>query len=319
MSKYQPINSTQIPRFAEVRTFFRLPNVKTTQDIDYAIVGIPFDTGTTFRPGARFGPSSIRDISVTVKPYNFVQKVQVVDTLSGVDYGDVPIITGFIEDTEAKIEETFLPLVEAGVITIGVGGDHSVSLGELRALAKVHGPLALVQFDAHTDTGDTYFGKKYMHATPFRRAMEEGLIDPSCSIQLGMRSAFYGPDDMANSPNLGFDMVTSVEIEEMGIAAVIDRIIKRIGNKKAFLTFDIDFADPVYAPGTGTPEIGGFTSNDILRILRALRDIRFVGYDVVEVAPMYDNAQITALLASNIMFEYISIIAYQKSKSNNSK
>ncbi|QNL43990.1 agmatinase [Oscillibacter hominis] len=310
--KYQPIDSTKVPRFADIKTFFRLPYVKTTENIDYAIVGIPFDTATTYRPGARFGPSAIRDISSTLKPYHFVHDVQFIDLLSGVDYGDVPVITGYIEDTLKNIEDTFTPLAQAGVVPIGVGGDHSVTLGELRALAKVHGPLALIHFDAHTDTGDSYYGKKYMHGTPFKRALDEGLIDPACSIQAGMRSAFYNSDDMKTSPDLGLDMVTNMDIEDMGIDALIGRIKNRVGNRKVFLTFDIDFLEPAYAPATGTPEIGGFTSRETLKILRGLRDINFVGYDIVEVAPQYDNSQITSLMAATILFEWVSIIAYQK-------
>jgi agmatinase len=312
VQKYKPIDSTVVPRFAEVRTFLRLPYVKTTEDIDYAIVGIPFDTGTTFRTGARFGPAAMRDISVLIKPYNYVQDVNIAEELSGVDYGDVPVVTGYILDSYDESVKVFQPLAEAGVITIGLGGDHSVTLGELRALAKVHGPLALVQFDSHTDTVDSYFGKKYCHGTPFARALEEGLIDVAHSIQLGMRATFYSKDDVQNSKDLGFDLLTSFEMHDMTLQEIIDRVNKRVGDKKAFCTFDIDFADPVYAPGTGTPEIGGFTGDECLKLVRGLKNINFVGYDVVEVLPMLDNADITSFLASNIVFEYISIIALQK-------
>lgn len=314
MSKYMPIDSTVVPRFAEVRTFFRLPYLRTTEDVDYAVIGIPFDTGTTFRPGARFGPAAIRDISALIKPYNYQQDVNVAEILSGVDYGDVPVVTGYIEETYEQIAQMYNPVVEAGVIPIGLGGDHSITLGELRALAKVHGPLALVHFDSHTDTVDSYFGKKYNHGTPFARAVEEGLIDTAHSIQVGMRGTFYSREDLQNSKDMGFDLLTSFDLHDMGINAAIERINKRVGDGKAFLTFDIDFADPAFAPGTGTPETGGFTSHECLKLVRALRDINFVGYDVVEVLPMVDPTQITALLAGNIAFEYISIIAYQKKK-----
>lgn len=312
MPKYTPIDSTIIPRFAEVKTFIRLPNVRTTEDIDYAIVGIPFDTGTTYRTGARFGPSAIRAASSIIKPYNYVQDVNVAEILSGVDYGDVPVITGYIMDTYEEIEKTFTPLVEAGVVPIGLGGDHSVTLGELRAIAKVHGPVALVQFDSHTDTADSYFGKKYCHGTPFARALEEGLIDVEHSIQLGMRATFYTDHDVQDSKDLGFELLTSFEMHKMTTEEILDRIIKRVGDKKAFLTFDIDFADPVYAPGTGTPEVGGFTSHQSLEFVRGLRDLNFVGFDVTEVLPMLDVAEVTSLLAGNICFEFISILAYQK-------
>jgi len=309
-----PINSTVVPRFAEIRTFLRLPNVKTTEDVDYAVIGIPFDTGTTFRPGARFGPAAMRDVSVLIKPYNYQQDVNIAEVLSGVDYGDVPVVTGYIEDTYDCIAEVYDPIVKAGIVPIGLGGDHSVTLGELRAVAKVHGPVALIHFDSHTDTVDSYFGKKYNHGTPFARAVEEGLIDTRHSIQLGMRATFYSKEDIQQSRDLGFELLTSFEIHEIGIDTVIERILKRVGDKKAFLTFDIDFADPAFAPGTGTPETGGFTSHECLKLIRSLRDIHFVGFDVVEVLPMYDPTQITALLASNIAYEYISILAYQKEK-----
>lgn len=312
MPKYKPIDSTLIPRFAEVRTFMRLPNVKTIEDVDYVVIGIPFDTGTTYRTGARFGPSAIRAASSIIKPYNYVQDVNVAEVLSGVDYGDVPVITGYIMDTYDEIEKTFAPVVEAGVIPIGMGGDHSVTLGELRAIAKVHGPVALIQFDCHTDTVDSYFGKKYCHGTPFARAVEEGLIDLEHSIQVGMRQTFYTAHDLQDSKDLGFDMLTSFEMHKMSTEAILDRITRRVGDAKAFLTFDIDFADPVYAPGTGTPEVGGFTSYQCIEYVRGLRDLNFVGFDVTEVLPMLDVAEVTSLLAGNLMFEFISILAYQK-------
>ena len=314
MSKYEPINSLEVPRFAEVRTFMRLPNVKTTDDIDYAIVGIPFDTGTTFRSGARFGPAAIRDISVIIKPYNYMQRINVAEKLSGVDYGDVPVVTGYIEDTYNRIEETLAPLVDASITPICMGGDHSVTLAELRVLAKKHGPLALVHFDSHTDTVDEYFGKKYGHGTPFRRAVEEGLIDVEHSIQLGMRATFYSEMDIEDSKALGFELLTSFEMHDMKLSDITQKIKDRVGNQKAFCTFDIDFADPVYAPGTGTPEVGGFTSHEVLSLIRNLKGIDFVGFDVVEVLPMLDPSQVTALLAGNIMFEYLALLAINKNK-----
>lgn len=312
MPKYIPTKSTEVPRFAGVRTFLRLPHVKTVEDVDYAVIGIPFNTGTTYRSGARFGPQGVRDISALVKPYNYVQDVNIAEELSGVDYGDVPVVTGFSEDTLDAIENTWRPVVEAGVIPIGIGGDHLVTLGELRAIAKKHGPVALIHFDSHTDTVDSYFGKRFNHGTPFARAAEEGLLDLEHSIQVGIRSTFYTAHDVQDSRDLGFEVIPAFEVHEMGIKACIERILKRVDGRKAFLTFDIDFADPAYAPGTGTPETGGFTSAQCFDLVRALRDIPFVGGDVVEVLPMLDNAQITALLASNLMFEFISILAYQK-------
>lgn len=310
--KYVPLNSLEVPRFAEIKTFMRLPNVKTVEDVDYAIIGVPFDTGVTYRPGQRFGPSAIRDISSLVKPYNVPQDVNVVDVLSGVDYGDVSVNPGFIEDTYDRMVEGLLPVVEAGVKPICLGGDHSITLGELRAIAKVHGPVALVHFDSHFDTIDEYFGKKYNHGTVFRRALEEGLIDVEHSIQIGMRGTFYSREDLTGSEDLGFKVITSFEMREIGIEKTIELIKERVGDAKAFLTFDIDFVDPAYAPGTGTIEVGGWTGPEALHMVRSLKDINFVGYDLVEVLPSFDPSQITAFLAANIVFEFISIIALQK-------
>lgn len=310
--KYVPLNSLEIPRFADIKTYMRLPNVKTTKDVDYAIVGIPFDTATTYRPGARFGPAAIRDISSLIKPYNIPHDINVVDALSGVDYGDVPVNPDFIEDTYDRMVATLDPIVQAGVVPICMGGDHSITLGELRSVAKKHGPVALVHFDSHFDTIDTYFGKKYNHGTVFRRALEEGLIDVEHSIQVGMRGTFYSKEDMTDSEDLGFKVITSFKMREIGLEEVKKQIIERVGNKKAFLTFDIDFIDPAYAPGTGTPEVGGWTSAEGLDLVRALKKIDFVGYDLVEVLPMLDNAEITAFLGANVIFEFISIIALQK-------
>lgn len=310
--KYVPHNSLNSPRFAEVKTFMRLPNVRTTEDIDYAIVGVPFDTGVTYRPGQRFAPAAIRDISSLIKPYNVPHNVNVVEELSGVDFGDVSVNPGYILDTYERMEAGILPIAEAGVIPICLGGDHSITLGELRAIAKVHGPVALVHFDSHFDTIDEYFGKKYNHGTVFKRAVEEGLIDVEHSIQIGMRGTFYSIDDLLGSTDLGFEVITSFEMQEIGIDETIKRIIRRVGDAKAFCTFDIDFVDPAYAPGTGTIEVGGWTGAEALHMVRSLKDINFVGYDLVEVLPEFDPSQITAFLGANIVFEFISHIALRK-------
>lgn len=310
--KYVPLNSLESPRFAEVKTFMRLPYVKTTEDIDYAVVGVPFDTGVTYRTGQRFGPSAIREISSLIKPYNIPQDVNVVEELSGVDYGDVPVNPGYILDTYDRMVATLKPLVDAGVVPICMGGDHSITLGELRAIADKHGPVALVHFDSHFDTIDEYFGKKYNHGTVFKRACEEGLIDVEHSIQIGMRGTFYDRSDLTGSEDLGFKVITSFEMREIGLEQVKKEIKERVGDAKAFMTFDIDFVDPAYAPGTGTIEVGGWTGTEALDLVRSLRNINFVGYDLVEVMPQQDPSQITAFLAGNIIFEFISIMAYQK-------
>lgn len=314
MNKYVPLNSLEIPRFAEVKTFMRLPNVKTVEDIDYAVIGVPFDTASTYRTGSRFGPSAIREISSLIKPYNVPMNINVVDWLSGVDYGDIAVVPGYIDDTYKRIEAGLTPIVKAGVIPICMGGDHSITLGELRAVVKEHGPVALVHFDSHFDTLDSYFGNKYNHGTVFKRALEEGLIDVEHSIQVGMRGTFYSSEDLTGSEELGFKVITTFQMRKLGMQEVMKQIRERVGIAKAFFTFDIDFVDPAYAPGTGTIEVGGFTSYEALDMIRELKDINFVGYDMVEVLPSFDPCQITAFLGSNIVFEFISIIAYQKRK-----
>jgi agmatinase len=210
------------------------------------------------------------------------------------------------------IEKGLLPILEGGVTPIMLGGDHSVTLPELRALVKRHGPVALIHFDSHSDTGDKRFGRRFTHGTPFRRAIEEELILVDHSIQVGMRGSIYSRDSLNDARKLGFDLVTTVEAQEQGIGDLIKRIRDRAGAAKAFVSFDIDFVDPAYAPGTGTPEVGGFTSSEALRVVRGLKGLDLVGFDLVEVLPQHDPSQITALLAANIVYEFISLIALRK-------
>jgi agmatinase len=302
----------EIPRFAGIRTFMRLPHLRTEQDIDYAIVGVPFDTAMSYRSGARFGPAAIRDISSLIKPYNAHQDVNVADMLSGVDYGDIPVVPGCIEESYARIENGLTPLLRAGVTPICLGGDHSITLGELRAAAGFHGPVALVQCDAHCDTADAYFGMKHTHGTVFRRALEEGLLDADHSIQVGMRGSFYAASDLHESAGLGFEVITGFTMRSIGIEETVRRIISRVAGRPAFLTYDIDIADPAFAPGTGTPESGGLSGAEALELARGLKGIPFVAYDLVEVLPAYDPAQITALLAANLVFEFIALLALRK-------
>jgi agmatinase len=318
MGKYKPLNSLEIPRFAEIKTFMRLPYIKTVEDIDFAIVGVPFDTASSYRTGSRFGPSAVREISSLIKPYNLPHDINVSEYLSGIDCGDIPVVPGYIDESYKRIEAGLDPIVEAGAIPICIGGDHSITLGELRSISKIHGPVALVQFDSHFDTVDSYFGNKYNHGTVFKRALEEGLIDVERSIQVGMRGTFYSIADLKDSIDLGFKVITTYEMREMGLKEVAKQINERVGTGKAFLSFDIDFVDPAYAPGTGTIEVGGFTSFESLEILRELKNIDFVGYDLVEIIPAFDPSQITASLGSNIIFEFISIIALKKKERSNS-
>lgn len=310
--KYRPVDPRESPRFAGIKTFMRLPHVTTTEGVDVAIVGVPFDTGASYRVGARFGPEAIRSVSALLRHHNEVLDVSIFDHCSVVDYGDLPVNPGYIEDSYKMIEEGLLPILDGGVTPIMLGGDHSVTLPELRAMAKTHGPVALIHFDSHTDTGDKRFGRKYTHGTPFRRAVEEGLILVDHSIQVGMRGSIYSRDSLDDARNMGFDLITTVEVQEQGIGDLIQRIRDRTGAAKAFVTFDIDFVDPAYAPGTGTPEVGGFTSSEALRVVRGMKGLDLVGFDLVEVLPQYDPSRITALLAANIVYEFISLIALRK-------
>jgi agmatinase len=312
MTRYEPADSFVTPRFSGVRTFMRLPNTQDLENSDVAIVGAPFDTGATFRAGARFGPEGIRSVSHLLRRYNPSLDVVIFDHLSAIDYGDVPVVPGYIEASYESIREGLEPIHRAGVVPIVLGGDHSIALPELRAAAAVHGPLALVQFDSHPDTWDAYFGQKHTHGTPFRRAVEEGLLDPSRSIQVGMRGSIYDQGDWNDAREMGFDLVPTDAVRKLGIEQTISRIRERVGDAKVYASFDVDFVDPAFAPGTGTPEIGGFTSREAQEFVRGLVGLDLIGCDVVEVYPAYDPAQITALLAANVAHEFLSLIAARR-------
>jgi agmatinase len=317
LTRYEPADSFETPRFSGVRTFMRLPHNQDLENADVAIVGAPFDTGATFRSGARFGPEGIRSASHLLRRYNPSLDVGIFDHLSVIDYGDVPVVPGYIESSYERIAEGLEPIHRAGVVPIVLGGDHSIALPELRAAAAVHGPLALVQFDSHPDTWDKYFGEKHTHGTPFRRAVEEGLLDPSRSIQIGMRGSIYDAGDWNDAKEMGFDLVSTDEVRELGIPAVIERIRERVGDAKAYVSFDVDFVDPAFAPGTGTPEIGGYTSREAPVFARGLVGLDIVGFDVVEVYPAYDPAGITALLAANIAHDFLSLVALRRKSVDN--
>lgn len=300
------------PRFCNTGRFMRLPECEKGAKLDFAIKGIPFDTGCSYRTGARFAPAAMRAISSMIKPNNPILEVNIMDYLKGDDLGDMPIIPGYIRETYDVIEREESAIIEDGTIPICLGGDHSITLGELRAIAKKYGPVSLVHLDSHLDLCESVFGMPYNHGTPFRRALEEGLIDPSRSIQIGMRGSLYDADDFKNAAELGFKVIPGHVLHEMGMAEAGAAIRERVGDSKAFFTMDIDFVDPAYAPGTGTPEVGGFTSWETLSLIRETKDINFVGFDIVEVAPPYDHSEITAYLGANIAFEFLSILAYQK-------
>lgn len=300
------------PRFEGIRTFARLPHVTDLTGVDLAIVGVPFDTGATYRVGARFGPSGIRNESLLLRPYNPELKVNVFGTLSAVDYGDLPVTPGYLPESHSQITAAARPLLAAGVTPIFLGGDHSVSLPLLRTVVERTGPVGLVHFDAHNDLWHSYYGGKDTHGTPFRRAVEEGLLDVGRSVQVGIRGSLYGEEDVGLSEELGLSLVTGPEMHRVGVPAVIERIKARVGQGPLYLSFDIDFLDPVYAPGTGTPEVGGATAVQALDLLRGMAGLDFRAYDLVEVMPNYDPAGLTSLLAANLVYEMMSLAAVRQ-------
>lgn len=310
--KFELPNPSTMPRFSGIRSFMRLPYQQEIDKKDFVILGAPFDTSASYRSGSRFGPEAIRRSSVLLRPANVYHQIRPFDFLDGVDGGDVMIIPGNTMQSHQYITEHVKEWVKEGNVPIVLGGDHSISLPELRALASVHGPLSLIHFDAHGDTWDEYWGEKYTHGTPFRRASEEGIIDPSRSIQIGMRGTVYDPNDINEARILGFEVITADEMRVIGLSETMRRVRQRVGNEKVFLTFDIDFLDPVYAPGTGTPEIAGFTSAEAQHMLRHLSGLNFIGFDLVEVLPALDPTEVTALTAASIVFEFLSLLAVAK-------
>jgi agmatinase len=311
MKGYGPADPQQSPRFAGISTFLRLPHIIDLAGVDVAFVGLPFDTGVSFRAGARFGPKAIREGSLTLRPYyNPAQRVMVFDRLSAVDFGDSPVVPGFTDRSYDKMCATLREVYAAGAVPIAFGGDHGVLLPELRAAAERHGPLALLLFDSHTDSADESFGEKYTHGTAVRRAIEEGLIDPARSTLLGMRGGMYEPGELDEDRALGFTVVPWDDLAQLGTGMVAAAVELAAG--RAFLSFDIDFIDPAFAPGTGTPECGGPTSMQALALLRACRGLRIVGADVVEVLPDLDSSHLTAMLAATVAWEILSLIAAER-------
>lgn len=302
-----PLSPDVKPEFCTTGTFMRLPAER--EGARLAIVGLPFDTAASFRVGARFGPQAIRAASMLLFPYNPVQAVYPFEASGAIDVGDVPVIPHNIHRSYELMTTAVADLMRKGAVPIGLGGDHSVTLASLRAAAQVHGPVAMVHFDSHTDTWDTYYGEKYWHGSPFIRAHEEGLLQPDKVFQLGIRGTLNHPDDLKASDDLGYRVITAPALRQIGTAEVVRQIKEQIGDTPCFLTFDIDFVDPAYAPGTGTPEVGGFASHETLELVRQLGGLNYVGFDVVEVLPAYDHAQITALLAATLVHEFASLHA----------
>lgn len=309
MTEFRPIDAFRSPRFAQVPTFMRLPFHRDPRDLDVALVGIPYDGGTSYRSGARFGPREIRVQSAMIRPWHPVLQVAPFERLRVADYGDVDISPVSIERTYEIIEKELAEILAAGAIPVAVGGDHSISLPLLRAVARRHGPVGLVHFDSHPDTWDEYFGSRYFHGTMFRRAVEERLIDPGRTIQLGIRGPLYAADDFDFQAQQGMEVIRVETIHERGVGWAAERL-KRLRGGQVYCSFDIDAVDPAFAPGTGTPEVGGLTSYQALGLVRALRGLDLVGFDLVEVAPQYDSpGQVTALLAANLLFEFVCLLA----------
>lgn len=308
MKGFGPAGQADAPRIAGVTTFLRLPHVTRHEGVDVAVVGLPFDTGLAVRTGARFGPRAVREASLTIHPaYNPAQRVEVFERLSVIDVGDARVVAGFTDRSLASIDDALRPMHDAGVVPLGIGGDHTVTLAELRAAAQRHGPLALLHFGAHTDALDGSAGERYMHSSVIRRAVEEGVIDAARSTLMGMRGGLDVPDEHEQARELGFTVVPWDDLAQLGTGMVAAAVDKAAG--KAFITVDVDFVDPAFAPAVGTPEVGGPSSMQALALLRACRGLDLAGADVVEVVPELDSGSLTATFAATVAYELLSLIA----------
>ncbi|MER7364299.1 agmatinase [Nonomuraea wenchangensis] len=304
-----PVDSSRVPRFAGPATFARLPRLDQVERADVAVVGVPFDSGVSYRPGARFGPAAVREASRLLRPYHPGLDVSPFDQVQVADAGDIAANPFDIGAAIEAIEEA-AGSIDARLVTIG--GDHTIALPLLRAAARKHGPVALLHFDAHLDTWDTYFGAEYTHGTPFRRAVEEGLVDTEALSHVGTRGPLYGKKDLEDDRRLGFGILTAADVLRRGLDEVVDVLRQRIGERPLYVSVDIDVLDPAHAPGTGTPEAGGLTSRELLEILRGLAGCDLIGADVVEVAPAYDHAEITSVAASHVAYDLVSLLALRQ-------
>jgi agmatinase len=305
----QPVDGTVVPRYAGFSTFARLPRIDDVPAYDVAVVGIPFDTGVSYRPGARFGPAHIRQCSRVLRPYHPVMQVSPFACQQVVDAGDIACTPYDIATAVRQIEEQAAELIEGGARLITLGGDHTIAYPLLRAHHRRYGPMALVHFDAHLDTWDTYFDAPLTHGTPFRRAAEEGLFVAGHSAHVGIRGSLYSPDDLPADAELGFTVVHCSEFESRTVADVVAELRDRIGDHPLYVSIDIDVLDPAHAPATGTPEVGGLTSRELLGLVRGFDGLNLVGADIVEVAPAYDHAEITGIAAAYLAYEFISLLA----------
>ena len=301
-----PVDAALIPRYAGPATFARLPRLDEVPAADAAVLGVPFDSGVSYRPGARFGPAHIRESSRLLRPYNPFAQVSPFARLQMADAGDLAVNPFNIEEAISEIDRGARALLERTPFLLTLGGDHTIALPLLRALSAVHGPLAVVHFDAHLDTWDTYFGAAYTHGTPFRRAAEEGLLDRSGCLHVGIRGPLYSEVDLTADSELGFVVISAPDLDDLGVAGVTERIRERVQDRPVYVSVDIDVLDPAHAPGTGTPEAGGLSSRELLATLRSFARLNLVGADIVEVAPSYDHVQITGIAAAHIGYELLS-------------
>jgi agmatinase len=306
-----PVDGRVVPRYAGFSTFARLPRLEDVPWADVAVLGVPFDSGVSYRPGARFGPAHIRQSSRLLRPYNPALNIGVFDGQQVADAGDVACNPFDIAEAIGQIQAEATALLETGARLLTLGGDHTIALPLLRSIHRRHGAVAVLHFDAHLDTWDTYFGEPYTHGTPFRRASEEGLIDLSHSMHIGIRGPLYDRVDLVDTERLGFHTIHCVEIEELGVAATVARMRERLGSTPVYVSIDIDVLDPAHAPATGTPEAGGMTSRELLGVIRGLAGLRVVSADIVEVAPAYDHAEITGIAAAHVAYELLSVMAPQ--------
>src|ERR1700761_4361414 len=298
------VDATQVPRYGGEPTFARLPRLSDVDRADVAILGVPFDSGVSYRPGARFGPGHIRESSRLLRPYNPATGVSPFAVQQVADAGDLGVNPFNLDEAIAAVERGARDLLERAPRMLTLGGDHTIALPLLRAMHAVHGPVAVVHFDAHLDTWDTYFGAPYTHGTPFRRAFEEGLLDPEGCLHVGIRGPLYDADDLVADTAVGFQLVPATELEDLGSRGVIEAIAARVGDRPVYVSVDIDVLDPAFAPGTGTPEAGGLTSRELLAVLRSFARLNLVGADIVEVAPAYDHPQITRIAAAPALVGY---------------
>ena len=304
----QPISGNDLARFSGPQTFMRLPEVKSADGLDVGFVGIPMDIGTSWRSGTRMGPKQLREQSAMIRPYNIQTGAAPFDSLQCADLGDVAINTFSLAKSLLAIEFHYEAILKHPLVPVGLGGDHSLTLPVLRAMAKKHGELALVHIDAHADVNDEMFGERETHGTVFRRAYEEGILTPSKVYQIGLRGTGYTAEDFTEAQGWGFNVIQAQELWHKSLTPLGQEITAAIGDQPCYITYDIDSLDPGFAPGTGTPEIGGLTPWQAMELIRALRGLNVVGFDLVEVSPPYDPSGNTALLGANLIFEMLSIL-----------